>query len=70
MIEFNNFNSNIEFTYEFRKASIKFFDLLVKLFNGKIQDSLYMKPRYCNQNLHVQSSHPNIPEGQWYTVKH
>ena len=30
MMEFNNFNPNINFTYEFSEASINFLDLNVK----------------------------------------
>ena len=58
MMEFNNFNPNIKFTYEFSEASINFLDLSVKLFNGKIQTSLYVKPTDHHQYFHFQSSHP------------
>ena len=36
MMEFNNFNPNIKFTYEFSEASVSFVDLNVKLSNGKL----------------------------------
>ena len=36
MIEFNNFNANIKFTYEFSEASVNFLDLNIKLSNGKL----------------------------------
>ena len=59
MIELNNFNPNFKFTYEFSEASINFLDLNVKLSNGKLQTSLYVKPTDSHQYLHFQSSHPN-----------
>ena len=58
MMEFNNFNSNIKFTYEFSEANINFQDLNIKLFNGKLQTSLYAKPTDRHQELHFQSSDP------------
>ena len=58
MMEFNNFNPNINFTYEFSEASINFLDLNVKFSNGKLQTSLYVKPTDCHRYLHFQSSHP------------
>ena len=58
MMEFNNFNRNIKFTYEFSEASINFLDLSVKFFSGKLQTSLYVKPTDCHQYFHFQSSHP------------
>ena len=58
MMEFNNFNPNIKFTYEFSKASINFLDLNVKFSSGKFQTSLYAKPTDRHQYLHFQSSHP------------
>ena len=64
MMEFNNFNPNINFTYEFSEASINFLDLNVKFSNGKLQTSLYVKPQIAiNTSLYVkptdchQSSH-------------
>ena len=58
MMEFNNFNPNIKFIYEFSEASISFLDLNVKLSNGKLQTSMYVKPTDRHQYLQVQSSHP------------
>ena len=58
MMEFNNFNPNIEFSYEFSEASVNFLDLNVKLSNGKLQISLYVKPADRSQYFHFQSSHP------------
>ena len=58
MTEINNFNPNIKFTYEFSKASINFLHLNIKLSNGKIQTSLYVKPTNHHQYPHFQSSHP------------
>ena len=57
-MEFNNFNSNIKFTYEFSEASINFLDLNLKFCNGKLQAYLYVKLTDCHQYLHFQSSHP------------
>ena len=56
-MEFNNFNPNIKFTYEFSEASTNFLDLNVKLSNGKLQTSMYVKPTDRHQYLHFQSSH-------------
>ena len=58
MMEFNNFNPNIKFTYEFSEASINFLDLNIKLSNGKLQTSLYVNHTDRHQYLHFQSSHP------------
>ena len=58
MMEFNNFNPNIKFTYEFSETSINFLDLNVKLSDGKLQTSLYVKPTDRHQYLHFRSSHP------------
>ena len=58
MMEFNNFNPNIKFTCEFSEASINFLDLNVKLSEGKLQTSLYVKPTDRHQYLHLRSSHP------------
>ena len=52
MMEFNNFNPNIKFTYEFSEASINFVDLNVKFSSGNLQTSLYVKPTDCHQDLH------------------
>ena len=58
MMEFNNFNPNVKFTYEFSEASINFLDLNVKLSDGKLQTFLYVKPTDRHQYLHFRSSHP------------
>ena len=58
MIEFSKFNRNIKFNYEFSETSINFLHLNVKLSNGKLQTSLYVKPTDHHQYLHLQSSHP------------
>ena len=58
MMEFDNCNPNIKFTYEFSEASINFLDLHVRLSNGKLHTFLYVKPADCHQYLHFQSSHP------------
>ena len=66
MMEFNNFNPNINFTYEFSEASINFLDLNVKFSNGKLQTSLYVKPTDCHQYLFVCKAHrlPSIKSSQ------
>ena len=64
MMEFNNFNPNIKFTYEFSEASINFLDLNVKLSDGKLQTSLYVKPTDRHQYLHFRSSHPKHTKSQ------
>ena len=58
MMEFDNFNPNIKFTYEFSEASISFLDPHVILSDGKLQTSLYVKPTDRHQYLHFRSSHP------------
>ena len=58
LMEFNNFNPNIRFTYEFSEAGINFLDPNVKLSNGKLQTSLYVKLTDRHQYPHFQSSHP------------
>ena len=57
MMEFDNFNPNINFTYEFGKENINFLHLNVKLSNGKLQTSLYVKLTDHHKYLHFQSSH-------------
>ena len=66
MMEFNSFNPNIKFTYEFSEASVSFLDLNVKLSNGKLQTSLYVKPTDCSQYFHFQSSH--LEHTKWSIV--
>ena len=56
--EFNNFNPNIKFTYQFSEENINLLDLNLRLSNGKLQISLYVKPTDRHQYLHFQSSHP------------
>ena len=56
--EFNNFNPNIKFTYEFSEENINLLDLNLRLSNGKLQISLYVKPTDRHQYPHFQSSHP------------
>ena len=57
MMELNNSNPNIKFTYEFSEASINFLDLNVKFSNGKLQTSLYVKPTDCHQYFDFQLGH-------------
>ena len=57
MMEFNNFNPNIKFTFKFSsESSINFLDLNVS--DGKCQTSLFVEPTDRHQYLHCQSSHP------------
>ena len=67
MMEFNNCNCNIKFTYEFSEPSINFLDLNVKFSNGTLQTSLYEKPTDCHQYLHFQSSHPKRKKSILYS---
>ena len=56
IMEFNNFNPNIKFTFKFSEASINFLDLNVS--DGKRQTSLFVEPTNRHQYIHCQSSHP------------
>ena len=48
---------NLKFTYENSKEKIKFFDLVIKLIDGKIVTDLYCKPKNNHQYLHYDSCH-------------
>ena len=41
---FNNFKSNLNVTFEWDKKSFNFFDLNVKIYNGQLITSAYLKP--------------------------
>ena len=58
VIECNNLNPNIKFTQKFSDASINFLNLNVKLFNGKLQTSFYLKSTDHHLYLHFQLSDP------------
>ena len=59
MNEFNNFKSNLKFTFESDSECINFLDLNVKLNNGRLTTSVYIKPTDRHQYLHYRSSHPD-----------
>ena len=58
MAGFNAFNPNIQFTYESSKKSIAFLDLDVALYNGRLENTVHVKPTDRHQYLHYSSSHP------------
>ena len=58
MEDFNAFNPNIQFTYESSKKSIAFLDLDVALYNGKLENTVHIKPTDRHQYLHYSSSNP------------
>ena len=58
MAGFNAFNPNIQFTYESTKKSIAFLDLDVALYNGRLENTVHVKPTDRHQYLHYSSSHP------------
>ena len=57
MKDFNNFKSNLKFTFECDRNSINFLNLNVKLNNGELTTSIYIKPNDGHQYLHFTSSH-------------
>ena len=57
-MEFDYFNSNINFIYEFSEENISFLGRTAKLCNGKLQTSCYMRPTDCQQYLQFQANHP------------
>ena len=59
MKELNNFKSNLKFTCECDNNSINFLDLNVKLNNGELTTSVYIKPTDRHQYFHYKSSHPD-----------
>ena len=65
----NNFNPNIKLTYEFSEASITFLDLNVKLSNGKLQTSLYVKPTDYINTFTFDQVIPNIQKGLYIQSK-
>ena len=56
---FNNFKSNLKFTFEHHRNFIDFLELSVKLYDGKLTTSVYLKPTYCYQYYHYRSYHPD-----------
>ena len=59
MKELNNFKSNLKFTCECDSNSINFLDLNVKLNNGELTTSVYIKPTDRHQYFHYGWSHPD-----------
>ena len=55
----NYFETNIKFSHEVNKESIRFLDLNVRLSDGNISTDLYVKPTDRHQFLHYTSSHPD-----------
>ena len=56
---FNEFHTDIKFTYESSKESIAFLDLKVSIKSSKIITDLYVKSTDRPQYLHYLSAHPN-----------
>ena len=57
MKELYSFKSNLKFTFECDRNSMNFFDLNVKLNNGELTTSVYIKPTDRQQYLHYGSCH-------------
>ena len=57
MKDFNNFKSNLKFTFECDRNSINFRDLYAKLNNSELTTSVHIKPTDCHQYLHYRLSH-------------
>ena len=65
----NDFHPNINFTSDWSKESINFFDVQLKINGDKISTDLYVKPTDTHQYLHASSCHAfhtkrSIPYGQ------
>ena len=59
MKDFTNFKSNLKFTFECNRNSIKFLSLYVKVNWGKLTTSVCIKPTDRHQYLHYRSLHPD-----------
>ena len=57
MNNFNNYKSNLKFTYECSKNEINFLDLKVKFEKRSFNTSVYIKSTDRHQHLHYRSSH-------------
>ena len=57
MTEFNNYCSNIKFTYESNKENITLLDLDVSLSRNKLTTDLHTKSTDKHQYLHYTSAH-------------
>ena len=64
MIEFDNFNPNINFTYEFGKENINFLHLNVKLSHGKLQTPCMLSSQITISTFTFNQVIPNMPKGQ------
>ena len=58
MKEFNNFKSNLKFTFECHRNSINFLDLNVKLNNDKLITNVYVSID-LHHYLHYRPSNPD-----------
>ena len=68
MKDFNNFKSNLKFTFEHHRNFIDFLELSVKFYDVELTTSVYLKPTYCYQYYHYRSYHPDILNGQLFIV--
>ena len=58
MKDFNDFKSNLDFTFECDRISINFLDLNVKFNNGEVATRFYIKPTsFIPQYLHYRLFH-------------
>ena len=55
--ELNGFHSNIKFTFKKSKTNVNFFDVVIKIKNGRLSTDLYSKPVGSYQYLHYTSYH-------------
>ena len=55
LLELNNFNPDLKFSYESNEKEIQFLDLRMKLNEGKISTDLYIKSTGRHQYLHFTS---------------
>ena len=55
MNNFNNYKSNLKFTYDYSKGEINFLDLKVKFGTESSVRSVYIKPTDRHQYLHLSS---------------
>ena len=59
MKDFNNFKSNLKFTFEHHRNFIDFLELNVKLYDGELTTIVYITPTYCHRYYHYRSYHPD-----------
>ena len=57
MEKFNNFTSNMSFTFESSEKSISFLDLTITVPEEKLKTALHIKSTGRHQYLHYASSH-------------